>query len=49
MRAVAAYALGHRVVVDYKAKLDGIGGRELAEEVLACVDEMATPMPSEVA
>ena len=48
VRAVAAYALGHRVVVDYKAKLDGISGLDLAEEVLAQVDEMATPMPSEV-
>ena len=49
VRAVATYALGHRIVVDYKAKLDGIGGLDLAEEVLATLDEMATPMPGEVA
>ncbi len=49
VRAVAAHALGHRIVVDYKAKLDGIGGKDLALEALATVDEMATPMPSEVA
>jgi len=49
VRAVATYALGHRIVVDYKAKLDGIGGLDLAEEVLAVLDEMATPMPGEVA
>ncbi|MFT5587101.1 MAG: MoxR-like ATPase [Cognaticolwellia sp.] len=48
VRAVATYALGHRIVVDYKAKLDGISGRDLAEEVLATLDEMAIPMPSEV-
>jgi MoxR-like ATPase len=49
VRAVATHALGHRIVVDYKAKLDNIGGRDLAEEVLATLDEMGTPMPSEVA
>ncbi len=49
VRVVAPHALGHRIVVDYKAKLDGVSGRDLADQVLDSVDEMGAPLPSEVA
>ncbi|MED5374303.1 MAG: AAA family ATPase [Myxococcota bacterium] len=48
VRAVAPHALGHRVVVDYKARLDGISGRDLAEFVLEQVDELGSALPAEL-
>ena len=49
VRAVAAHALGHRVVLDYPGRLEGLDGRALADAVLAHVDEVGERMPSEVA
>ena len=49
VRAVAPHALGHRVVVDYRGKLDGHDGRSIAEAVLAHVDELPEALPDEVA
>lgn len=40
VRAVAAHALGHRLALDYRARLDGKTGRDLANAVLASVPEM---------
>ena len=49
VRTVAPHALGHRVVVDYRGKLDGHDGRSLSEAVLAHVDELPEALPGEVA
>lgn len=40
VRAVAAHALGHRLALDYRARLDGKTGRDLANAVLTAVPEM---------
>ncbi|WP_145195798.1 AAA family ATPase [Planctomycetes bacterium Poly30] len=40
VRAVAAHALGHRLALDYKARLDGKTGRDMANAVLGAVPEM---------
>ena len=39
-RAVAVPALAHRLVLDYRARLDGVTGPELVREVLAAVPEV---------
>ncbi|MCC7013369.1 MAG: AAA family ATPase [Planctomycetes bacterium] len=46
VRAVAAPALAHRLVLDYRARLDGIGGRELVRSVLESVGETAEAVPT---
>ncbi len=49
VRAVALSALGHRLVLDYRARLDGVGGRDMARAVLESVGELEEPLPREVA
>jgi MoxR-like ATPase len=48
VRAVAPSALAHRIVLDYRARLDGVGGREVVAGVLAAVGELDEALPSEV-
>ena len=48
-RAVAPSAMAHRLVLDYRARLDGVRGREVVREVLASVGELEEALPSEVA
>ncbi len=48
VRAVTASALGHRLVLDYRARLDGIGGRDVARSVLESVGEIEESLPREV-
>jgi len=40
VRAVAVPALAHRLVLDYRARLDGVGGGDLVRAVLAAVGEV---------
>jgi MoxR-like ATPase len=40
VRAVAVPALGHRLVLDYRARLDGVAGAELVRAALAAVPEV---------
>jgi MoxR-like ATPase len=47
-RAVAGSALGHRLVLDYAARLDGIAGRDVARAVIESVGELEEPLPREV-
>jgi MoxR-like ATPase len=49
VRAVAAAAMGHRVVLDYRARLDGISGVGVVEAVLASVRELEEPTPASLA
>ncbi len=42
VRAVAPHALGHRVTLDYGARLDGVSGPDVIAAVLAETDEVGT-------
>jgi len=48
VRAVAPHALGHRVTLDYRARLDGVDGPAVARAVLETVDELDHELPAEV-
>ena len=49
VRAVAPHALGHRVVLDYRARLDGVAGRDVVRELLQEVTELGERLPGELA
>jgi len=40
VRAVAAHAIAHRIALDYRARLDGVSGRDVVAAVLAHVGEL---------
>jgi MoxR-like ATPase len=46
--AVAVPAVAHRIVLDYRAKLDGYTGSRVIEAVLAAVGELEDGLPREV-
>lgn len=48
VQAVAPAALGHRVVVDYRGRLDGVDATAVVAAVLGAVDELPDPLPREV-
>ncbi|MBL8859059.1 MAG: AAA family ATPase [Planctomycetes bacterium] len=48
-RAVAKAAMAHRIVLDYKARLDGVSGADIVRDTLAAIGEMEEALPSEVA
>ena len=48
VKRVARPALVHRVVLDYRARLDGVTPTSVVEELLAAVTELEQPLPSEV-
>ena len=48
VRAVAIGATAHRIVTDYRARLDGKSQSELVQAVLDHVDELERPLPAEV-
>jgi MoxR-like ATPase len=39
VRAVAVSALAHRLVLDYRARLDGVRGADVVHSVLAAIGE----------
>ncbi len=45
---VSSPAVAHRVVLDYRAKLDGFGGPEIIQAVLDAVGELEDGLPEEV-
>jgi len=49
VRAVAPDAIAHRLVLDYRARLDGVTARMIVAALLAAVGELAEPLPREVA
>ncbi len=49
VRKVAHPAMAHRIVLDYKARLDGVSGRDIVRDILAATSEMEEALPSEVA
>ena len=40
VRAVSAHAMAHRLVLDYRARLDGRTGREVVAAILQAVPEV---------
>jgi len=48
VRAVAPHALGHRITLDYRARLDGVDGPAVAQAVLEAVGELDRDLPPEV-
>jgi len=48
VRTVATSALGHRIVLDYRARLDNVSGRDIAASVLESVREIEEALPREV-
>ena len=44
-RAVAVPAMGHRIVLDYRARLDGRSGADLIRELLSAVPEVGADLP----
>ena len=46
--AVAVPAVAHRLVLDYRARLDGYGGKEIVKAVLEGVGELEESLPKEV-
>ncbi|MAW61959.1 MAG: AAA family ATPase [Planctomycetes bacterium] len=48
VKRVARPALVHRVVLDYRARLDGVTPTQVVSELLASVPELDQPLPSEV-
>ena len=49
VRRVAQPAMAHRIVLDYKARLDGVSGRDIVRDILATTSEMEEALPNEVA
>lgn len=48
VRALLLPCLGHRLVLDYRARLDGIGASEVVDALLSGVSEVPGQMPSEL-
>jgi MoxR-like ATPase len=48
VRVVAPNALAHRIVLDYRARLDGVDARRVVAAVLAGVSELEEALPREV-
>jgi len=48
VQAVAAAAMAHRLVLDYRARLDGVSGPDVVRDVLAGVSELEEAPPREV-
>lgn len=44
-RAVAVPAMGHRIVLDYRARLDGKGGADLIRDLLEHIPEVGADLP----
>ena len=48
VRQVAVAAMGHRIVLDYSARLDARSGPDLVREILASVGELRESLPAEL-
>lgn len=48
VRRVAPSVLGHRIILDYSARMDGWTPQSLVAELLKAVPEVARPVPSDV-
>jgi MoxR-like ATPase len=49
VRRVAAPAMGHRLVLDYAAKLDGWDGRRVVDALLVAIPEIERGLPQTLA
>ena len=48
VRAVAGPAMAHRIVLDYRARMDGVDGPSVVAAVLADTSELAEELPAEL-
>jgi len=48
VRAVSAPVLGHRLILDYSARLEGVTPAGLVDVLLAAVPEIARPLPGDL-
>jgi MoxR-like ATPase len=48
VRAVAAAVLNHRVILNYKARLDGIDSYKIVDELLSSIEEAGLGLPADV-
>jgi MoxR-like ATPase len=48
VRAIAPAVLNHRVLLNYKARLDGVDSFKIVEELLASVEEAGLGLPADV-
>lgn len=48
VRAVALPAVAHRLVLDYRARLDGVGPADVVRSVRESVGELEEPLPREI-
>jgi MoxR-like ATPase len=48
VRSVAPHALAHRIVLDYRARLDGVDSHRVVAALLASVGELEEELPREV-
>ena len=48
VKAVATSAMAHRLVLDYRAKLDAVTARSIVQDVLSGTPELEEPLPREV-
>ncbi|MGB0951844.1 MAG: AAA family ATPase [Planctomycetota bacterium] len=48
VKTVAPFALVHRLVLDYRARIDGIHAIDVVNDLLAAVPELENAMPTEV-
>ncbi len=49
VKRVAFAVLNHRIMLDYRARLDGVRPQQVVEEILASIDEVNVSLPSDVA
>jgi hypothetical protein len=41
--------MAHRIVLDYRARLDAVTGRDIVRDVIAATSELEEALPDEVA
>jgi MoxR-like ATPase len=49
VKRVAFAVLNHRIILDYRARLDGVRAQQVVEDVLAATDEVGMTLPSDMA
>jgi MoxR-like ATPase len=49
VRRVAHAVLGHRMILGYRGRLDGVGTKQIIDDLLASIDETGIELPRDVA
>jgi len=48
VRRVAHAVLGHRIILGYRGRLDGVGTKRIIDDLLGSIDEMDVRLPEDV-